>query len=470
MNNSNNTTNNIKNTKVHIRPTQLSDLIAHLQQKVNEVSLNNQNPDLNLLKKLGKLHFRNASYTEAVKVFRKIYQIYPQDHSNTIDLALALLHTGNYDESKFLLEQVVDQNPKSLAALLALARYYEMTNDSYNHIKFLLLASNLDPSKIDIKLIAAETLRKNGDYQGAIRLYNEILQINPNIELARFSLAILLIKQQKYNDAINHLQELLKLNPTAFDAWYNLGLCFYLQKKWQLASNAFQKAIKKYSNYPQLYFFLGNCFYHLKDFDSAILFMERFVELQPNSHEAKLLLAKFYMQTHELHLAKELLEQLISSNPEYSEPFIRLAEIYINQRAFKKAETVLKQMFIHHPGHIEGHRLMGDLYFEQAKYKDAINEYKNTLFLNNKFLPSLHGLAKVYRQLNQINEEYQILKEILSLTPNDPLVLLRIGKIEKELGITSFIDRFIKVKNLCPSSAIEKEASYYLKHCLPKAA
>ncbi len=445
-------------------PRNLHELLSRLEEKSQQTP-----SDLNLLRKLGRLHLRNGAVAAAVRVFQRILAQVPDDLATSVDLALGQARLGQIEEARFLLERALEVDPHSAPVLVALSQVCELANDTEGQVTFLMRAANAAPHRPEIRLTLGEILRRHADFAGAIRQYEAALATHPHLETARFALASLLIRQNRLNEAMEHLRAIVRQNPSAHDAHYNLGHCLFRQKKWELATASFVAAQKGMKDHPQLHYQLALCWFHLKDWDRAIVHMERFAALLPDSFEAKLALGDLYQQTGELDLAREVFASLVDTFPQRPEPFIRLAGICRDLQRFDEAGQVLRRLFHHHPGHIEGHRLQADLHFARGQWKAALDEYRNTLLMNENYLPGRRGVAAVFRQTGQAAEEFAALQKVAALAPDDVDVLLRLGELEKTLGLPGSLDRFRKITQLAPGSLQAKEASYYLRHA-PRAA
>jgi Flp pilus assembly protein TadD len=69
----------------------------------------------------------------------------------------------------------------------------------------------------------AETLIKQGDWDGAIAEYREILRLSPEIAENHFRLGMLLNRTQDSKGAISEFREALGLKPAYAEAHYRVG-------------------------------------------------------------------------------------------------------------------------------------------------------------------------------------------------------------------------------------------------------
>ncbi|OIP23816.1 hypothetical protein AUK22_09375, partial [bacterium CG2_30_54_10] len=368
-------------------PKNLPELLGELEEKSAETP-----SDLNLLRKLGRLHVRNGSFAAAVRAFRRVINLCPDDLQTTVDLGLSLARLGHLDEARFVLEGALEMNPQSSNVLIACSRLYEMLGNTELRVTFLMRAANATPKRPEIRLALGDLLRSLGDFGGAIKQFETILETFPQLEAARFGLASLLIRQGRLNEAMQHLLAITRNNASAHDAYFNLGHCLFRQGKYSLAVPSFLVALKGLKDHPQLLYMLAQSYFHLGDWDRSIVYMERFAAIQPASFETQLALGDLYMKTGEIDQARETFTALADQHPERPESFLRLAIALKDLKRYAQAGDILRRFFSFHPGNIEGHRLLADVHVATGQWKSALDEYRNTILTNETYLPGLRGV------------------------------------------------------------------------------
>ncbi len=66
-------------------------------------------------------------------------------------------------------------------------------------------------------------LGMQGKYDEAIKAYDEVIQINPNLPAAWINKGTAFNNQSKYNEAIKAYDEAIQINPNLVEAWINKG-------------------------------------------------------------------------------------------------------------------------------------------------------------------------------------------------------------------------------------------------------
>lgn len=101
------------------------------------------------------------------------------------------------------------------------------------------------------KLIAQQKIKlafsysKQGQYEKAIPLYKELIEVNPLG--AYYALGTSYLKLNRFKEAIDSFENFTRFNKSAPDIWFNLGLAYDGLNKTEIANEHFEKAITFYN-------------------------------------------------------------------------------------------------------------------------------------------------------------------------------------------------------------------------------
>ncbi|HNV69442.1 MAG TPA: tetratricopeptide repeat protein [Candidatus Ozemobacteraceae bacterium] len=420
--------------------------------------------DLSLMFKLGRLYLRNRNHPEACRAYRQILQHDADNLQARVELALCEAQQRHFDEAQCLLEDALAREPASLAVLLACSRVHEWQGHVEQQISFLLRAANAAPRRHDIHLQLAELLRRYGDFSGAIAEYRRALELQADLESARFALGVLLMKRGELNEATDHFQQIVSRNPSAHDAYFNLGQCHAQRRQWQQAAIALQAAARGLKDHFGLQMLLVQAWTNLGDLDRAMVILEQLAEKLPENEVVLLALADLYERCGEVDSAAETYSLLTRRYPEKPDYTVKWVQSLLRLNRHAEVPYILQGLFQRHPGHIEGHRLLGEAFIGQKQYKSARDEFAKTLMVNESYLPGLVGLIQVARLTDDAAEEYRLMQRLIEHNPDDLDTLLRLGRLERDLGLPANLERFRRITNLAPDSVQAREAEYYLRH------
>jgi tetratricopeptide (TPR) repeat protein len=414
--------------------------------------------------RLAKLYLRNGDYERAEGAIRQILKKQPDNVAALVECANSQIKQNKLEEVVFLLERALELAPEYIPVYVVMSEYYGLIGDIAKQIHFLMVAANRAPEKYEIRFVVAEKLYRYGDLAGAEEQYRIILKAFPQLENAYFALGTLFLKQARVVEAVSCFKEILKNNPAAFDTHFNLANCFFRQKKYYLAINHFRFAMRKEEFVERSMYLIALCFHRVSDYDQAIVTMEKLCELNCSDISYQKSLGAFYEAANEFDMAIDIYKTLVASYPERADFYLSLAASYIEVAAFKEAEKTLSSLFKKHPGNLAGHKILGDLYFYMGEFKDAIEEYQRVLMFNDRFSGVYAGLARVYAKTNHAVKEQEALEKELMLGEETLELLFRLGELEMELKLPTYLNRFERLCELAPNTELAREAAYYIKH------
>ena len=99
------------------------------------------------------------------------------------------------------------------------------------------------PTDLSRRLVAAYTLFQQGDTNGAVRAYQDILAIYPNSTPALYNFACLLDQDHRYEEAVETYQKALAQDPFMDKALYNLAIIFERLGQHQQAISTWRRFI-----------------------------------------------------------------------------------------------------------------------------------------------------------------------------------------------------------------------------------
>lgn len=142
-------------------------------------------------------------------------------------------------------------------------------------------------AKIDELTEYASKLRAGNNYNGAERVYMQILKLNHRHASTYSRLGTLYSAQRNYGDAIECFEIATQVSPSG-PTFYNFGLALYENRELAKAVAAFEKAIM-FEPSPQRYVGLAKAFNRVGDNAGMLSALERAAELEPHPRILELL-------------------------------------------------------------------------------------------------------------------------------------------------------------------------------------
>lgn len=124
------------------------------------------------------------------------------------------------------------------------------------------------------------------EYENALECVNEILKLNPDIDLLN-SKSFLLAKLGQYKEALKYIEKALELNSEFFETLKNKGYLLYKSGKLEDALKCFQQAIQINPEYIAAYYYKGQTHEDLKQYNEALECYDKVLELNPDCELAE---------------------------------------------------------------------------------------------------------------------------------------------------------------------------------------
>ncbi len=159
------------------------------------------------------------------------------------------------------------------------------------------------------RAVAAE---KNGNSALALRIYQQILELDRNFRPALINLGTLLSKAGRYRLAIRSLKRAYILKQD-FIALFNLGVLFYRIHRFQAAASMFSRAAQLQPDFTRVHILLGFARGQLGQVDKAQQAFEQTLKYEPDHHQALLALAFLHYSQRDYSKSRAYAEQLTKS-------------------------------------------------------------------------------------------------------------------------------------------------------------
>lgn len=394
---------------------------------------------------IGNSHYRNEQTYEAVKTFRRFMRIYPQSRLSEqaqYNIAYIYLNTGNYSQAVEEFQTVINQYPntewaarsqynigdtyynagdyeKAIEAYKTVMNKYPESDyiiEAVNGIQYAqvsggqadsssavledFLADHPQTSMADrLRFRQADNHMQRGNYQGAIKEFQQYLRITNNDELipdAHYNLANAYEETDQMNNAVEEYKLIVSEFPNSersAPALESLGQIANSRENYQQAFKYFEQLSEKGSEYRQ----------------EALIGMGN-VQLTMENPEQ----------------AGEHFQSALDNDKNYDPANVGLAKVAIENENYQKAEDFLSPVAESNTTKIgaEAQYLLGVVHQEQGNYSAAVDAYSNVSVLYEAFdewvAKSLLNQARSYIQMGQAGEAKSTLNTLIEDYPDMP--------------------------------------------------
>jgi len=241
---------------------------AEAMKKINAVK-KAYNNGLNAYK-LGQLQASLGHYNRAIEMdpnFAKAYY----------GKGLTLKKMRKYKEAIQAYQAAVQHDPNLIIAYIALGKMYSQINQPDYAISTYTTAIKNDPTSHKAYYeLGAVYLNKKKNYNKAAENFTRATQINPEYDLAFYSLGVSLIELNRLDEALLALENALSV--TKRRKWeaphYRMAVIYNKQGKHSQARNAAKKALANKRNYAPAAYEAGKASKELGQYNQALSFFQ----------------------------------------------------------------------------------------------------------------------------------------------------------------------------------------------------
>jgi len=160
------------------------------------------------------------------------------------------------------------------------------------------------------------TYSKQGEYEKAIRDYDQAIKLNPEYAPAYSNRGNTYSKQGEYGRAIRDYEQVIKLNPEDAVVYFNRGLTYYRQEEYEKAIQDYDQAIKLNPGDALAYSNRGTTYSRQREYEKALQDYDQAIKLDPEHAIAYSNRGLTYCEQGEYEKAIQDYDQAIKLNPE----------------------------------------------------------------------------------------------------------------------------------------------------------
>ncbi len=303
------------------------------------------------------------------------------------------------------------------------------TND-VNGIQPTTLVTLTDAQQVTIH--AAEIAKTHGDYDEAMKIFNEVLQQNPVATDAFVGIGDIYLIKKQWSKAEPAFARAAKLDPKNFAAQYGHGVSLQMMKKFVDAVRAYHRALTITPDDVGANMNIATTYLQIGRPKSALVFAERAVALNGGLAPAQITLAATYQL---LDRPQDALEAYIAATEVMSEPSPQLMKniIYLltQEKRYQEVVNTTEQLVALDPTS-ETYEQLGWAEFRLGDYAASLHAYKTAVEYDGTNWRALNGIG-----VNDLNhwllgdktdiEAFQearlVFRKSLLLNPDQPRVI-----------------------------------------------
>jgi Flp pilus assembly protein TadD len=186
------------------------------------------------------------------------------------------------------------------------------------------LAELANMATIHDALAIGQKLLEARDLPRALQVYNKIVEINPQIAHAWFSLGVIHQLADKIDESVMNYEQALRIEPGHPEALNNLGVALHAQGKTSEAVACLRRVLAKRPDHASAHGNLGNALQELGQLDEAVACYRQALNFDPTDFDAHNNLGNALRAQGHLAESVHSYEQALKSKPDH--PQVRLSQ------------------------------------------------------------------------------------------------------------------------------------------------
>jgi len=224
-----------------------------------------------------------------------------------------------------------------------------------------------------------------------------------------------------FDQAVNMMNEIIQEDPDIIDAYFTLGNLYFKERKFEKALEAFFEALDRKPDNAFTVINIANSYIQMRNFEEAEKFILSFLPSLPPDSQVNLILGNIYNSQKKYDLAIEYYNKCLELNPYSASAYSSLAEIYIIRDKITEAERHLQKALELNPELFNVHYNYAQLLEKKGDLIQAAEEYRKELDnIPHNFRASFN-LSRVFRLQGREEDEFYYLDKTIEINPYFPL-------------------------------------------------
>jgi tetratricopeptide (TPR) repeat protein len=274
------------------------------------------------------------------------------------------------------------------------------------------------PAAIILAALTFLTWQQCGYWKNSVVLYDHVLKVTKNNDLAHYNLANELVKQKNIGEAITHYLEAIKINPYYSNAYSNLGAALAAQGKNEEAIAHYLAAIKINPNEEEPHSNLGVVLAAQGRNEEAIAHYLEAIKINPNYDDAHYNLANLFLKQGKIDRAIGHYLEAIKINPDNADAHCNLADVFVKQNKIDQAIEHFREAVRINPSSFASLNNLGVNLEKQLKHDEAASYYRRVLLIEPQN-PVIHfNLGVALGNKGELKEAIEHFRQAIYLKPD----------------------------------------------------
>lgn len=286
---------------------------------------------------------------------------------------------------------------------------------------------------VDKILLKAQLLLQDNKADAAIKLYQQVLNTEPDHTEALRYLALAYVQTEQIDLAIAIFKQALDLIDDPI-IHMNLANVYKKNQNYSLATQHYKKAIKLNPQYAKAHNNLAGLYRSLKNFPEALLHYKEAVHADPSFTLAHLNLGILLFTQQEIEPAITQFNNVLAIDEHNVNALFYLGLIYFARDNISKASDFFTEVLAINSEHVESLVNLGVIALRQNKAQLAIDYFTKALAFDEHNLEARNNLAATFVHNDRFENALQYYLALLAEDPHNIEYLYNTGVAQMGLG------------------------------------
>ncbi|MCU0707928.1 MAG: tetratricopeptide repeat protein, partial [Pirellula sp.] len=360
--------------------------------------------ELEIFQQLGRIHQRAQRTDEAMKVWKRLEELYPDDARVLEQIAVTLAEESQLAEALPRYEKLAatskDDYRRTTFAIAAAELVVKQGNKSEGIRRLEVLLADLNPDSWlyrDVRRRIDDCFLRAGDQDGLVSYYQTWLENHPQDIEAMNRLARFLKQSARNPEAATWLNKALTLAPSRTDIRKTYIDLLAEDKRFEDASTQYEELLKASPNNAD----------YLREWGKMVLRNKEMPE--PERHKQAL----------------AIWTRMLEPNPNDAVMVAQVADSCRQNQMLDEAESLYRRAVGLAPGEAQYREYLGEFLHIQKRPDEAKSVWKEIAEGDRRNSDNLARLAEIFNSFGYGEEACQYIAQAIALSPKDFAMVLK---------------------------------------------
>jgi tetratricopeptide (TPR) repeat protein len=414
---------------LHLREGKPEDVKLAHQALLTVVKLKGSRIDAHL--QLAQLYLLSGQPEKARLHADAILAAEPTHPDGHLIRGVSLVREGRIEKGIAELREAIEADPKHRGAYLELARTYAQQRNFPEAEAVLRDSLQIDTQSVETRMALGDVLAAAGKESEAAKEYRRGLEVDRNSGPLYFKLAGLSQKQHRISEAEGLYRQWTEVLPNDAQAHIAFAQFYWSTGRMKEAEASYQRARHVEHSSHFAHEGLINFYLETGRLNEAGAEIDAFLKQNPADMTGRILQARLMLEQGNTQQAMPLLQEMAREAPKLAAVHRYLGIAWARQKNLPEAISALKEARTLAPNSSDIRSNLAQVYLAQGSLSLAIREGESAIEFNPQNVPALRTLADAYILAGDAKRAQELLREVLALLPDDPIVHHRLGVVSR---------------------------------------